>query len=124
FPVGPLPPPGVGQPAPAGARLTLHGSPHALPNGRSVFLAGRLTGRGRANNVVVMFQGTVAPPPHHRARGWRPAGWTVTDANGAFKDAYRFRNTTRRVTYLLRAFVPVHVHPLRISASQAIKVLV
>lgn len=85
------------------ARLSLSGSPRSLHNGQAVRLHGRIRGAHVRAGAVVLLQALTG---RHQ---WTTFGWTSTHSNGRFLDHYRFKRTTGRQTYRMRAVLPTQI---------------
>lgn len=101
----PLPPVHRKKPLPRRrrARLSLSGSPRSLHNGQVVRLPGRVRGVRVRAGVVVLLQAFAGP---HQ---WMTFGWVRTRSGGRFLGHYRFRRTTGKQTYQMRAVLPTQL---------------
>jgi hypothetical protein len=100
--------------------VSLTASRGSLHNGQAVTLRGKLAGGlvpGRGVHLAVQWKD---------GRRWRPFAQIKTDRTGAFRYAYRFTRTTRKVTYRLRVQVVKGQvdYPFGAVASKAVRVTV
>ena len=102
------------------ARMSLQANKRSVHNGQAVTLNGALAGGmvpRRGVNLAVQWKD---------GRRWRPFAQIRTNTKGAFRYAYKFTRTNRRVIYALRVQVAAGQvdYPYLSTASKSIKVTV
>jgi hypothetical protein len=102
-------------------KVSLKASRKSLHNGQAVRLTGKLAGG------LVPSRGVTLAVQWKDGKRWRPFAQIKTNRSGAFRYAYRFTRTGRKVAYRLRVqvikgqidypFVAVASKPVRVTVA-------